>query len=57
MADWLSKEIRAQDEDSKFTKIKILTEDAERLEKWSEELGVDPSAIIHKLLNFNDLFM
>lgn len=41
----------------KYTEIKILTEDAERLERYSEELDMDPSEIIHRLLFWHDCFM
>lgn len=40
-----------------FTEIKILTEDAERLERCSEELEMDPSEIIHRLLDWYEQFM
>lgn len=40
-----------------FTEIKILTEDAERLERCSEELGINQSEIIHRLLDWHEQFM
>lgn len=44
-------------EANKIAEIKILTEDAERLERCSEELGMDPSEIIHRLLDWHEQFM
>lgn len=41
----------------KYTEIKILTEDAERLERYSGELDMDPSEIIHRLLYWHEQFM